>query len=72
MASCHLTGRGSRTDAHLKKIIDRIVSAVGRRIDESCPMVDARLATGPVSNAIIRPWHNGPILSYPTFCGGPL
>jgi pilus assembly protein CpaF len=44
-----------RSEAHLRKIIDRIVSAVGRRVDESSPMVDARLADGSRVNAIIPP-----------------
>ena len=42
-------------DRHLMGVIDRIVSAVGRRIDESSPMVDARLADGSRVNAIIPP-----------------
>src|SRR6185437_11185324 len=44
-----------RDDAHLMRIIDRIVSRVGRRIDESSPMVDARLPDGSRVNAIIPP-----------------
>src|SRR6267142_3895479 len=44
-----------KDDAHLRKIIDRIVSNVGRRIDESSPMVDARLLDGSRVNAIIPP-----------------
>jgi len=44
-----------RDEAHLLAIIDRIVSAVGRRVDESSPMVDARLADGSRVNAIIPP-----------------
>src|SRR3984893_5003438 len=44
-----------RDDAHLMTIIDRIVSAVGRRVDESSPMVDARLVDGSRVNAIIPP-----------------
>src|SRR4051794_7574421 len=55
-------------DQHLLNIIDRIVSAVGRRIDESSPMVDARLADGSRVNAIIPPLAlNGPILSIRRF-----
>ena len=42
-------------DAHLLRIIDRIVSQVGRRIDEASPMVDARLPDGSRVNAIIPP-----------------
>ncbi len=44
-------------DRHLRNIIDRIVSQVGRRIDEASPMVDARLADGSRVNAIIPPSH---------------
>jgi len=44
-----------RDNAHLLQIIDRIVSKVGRRVDEVCPMVDARLADGSRVNAIIPP-----------------
>lgn len=55
-------------DQHLLNIIDRIVSAVGRRIDESSPMVDARLADGSRVNAIIPPLAlNGPVLSIRRF-----
>ncbi|MDQ2697151.1 MAG: CpaF family protein [Pseudomonadota bacterium] len=55
-------------DAHLMNIIDRIVSAVGRRIDESCPMVDARLKDGSRVNAIIPPLAiDGPMLSIRRF-----
>ncbi len=44
-----------RDEAHLRLIIDRIVSAVGRRVDDSSPMVDARLADGSRVNAIVSP-----------------
>src|SRR5882757_9122458 len=55
-------------DAHLMNIIDRIVSAVGRRVDESSPMVDARLADGSRVNAIIPPLAiDGPTLSIRRF-----
>jgi pilus assembly protein CpaF len=55
-------------DAHLMNIIDRIVSAVGRRVDESSPMVDARLADGSRVNAIIPPLAiDGPVLSIRRF-----
>lgn len=55
-------------DAHLLNIIDRIVSAVGRRIDESSPMVDARLADGSRVNAIIPPLAiDGPSVSIRRF-----
>jgi pilus assembly protein CpaF len=63
-----LTGIEFRDDAHLMLIIDRIVSAVGRRIDESSPMVDARLADGSRINAIIPPLAiDGPCLSIRRF-----
>src|SRR5688500_13709365 len=59
-------------DAHLLQIIDRIVSAVGRRIDESSPMVDARLADGSRVNAIIPPLAlDGPVLSIRRFAADP-
>jgi pilus assembly protein CpaF len=60
-------------DAHLLKIIDKIVSRVGRRIDESSPMVDARLPDGSRVNAIIPPLAiDGPILSIRRFSADPL
>jgi pilus assembly protein CpaF len=56
------------SDRHLLNIIDRIVSAVGRRVDESSPMVDARLADGSRVNAIIPPLAlDGPSLSIRRF-----
>jgi len=62
-----------RDEAHLLAIIDRIVSAVGRRIDESSPMVDARLADGSRVNAIIPPLAiDGPCLSIRRFGRVPL
>lgn len=57
-----------RDDQHLLQVIDRIVSAVGRRIDDSSPMVDARLADGSRVNAIIPPLAvDGPHLSIRKF-----
>lgn len=57
-----------RNDEHLLNIIDRIVASVGRRIDESCPMVDARLKDGSRVNAIIPPLAiDGPVLSIRRF-----
>ena len=57
-----------RDDVHLMGIIDRIVSAIGRRVDESSPMVDARLADGSRVNAIIPPLAvDGPCLSIRRF-----
>jgi pilus assembly protein CpaF len=57
-----------RNDAHLLTVIDRIVSRVGRRVDESSPMVDARLPDGSRVNAIIPPLAlDGPVLSIRRF-----
>jgi pilus assembly protein CpaF len=57
-----------RNDAHLMSVIDRIVSRVGRRVDESSPMVDARLPDGSRVNAIIPPLAvDAPILSIRRF-----
>jgi pilus assembly protein CpaF len=57
-----------RNDRHLMQIIERIVSSVGRRIDESSPMVDARLADGSRVNAIIPPLAlDGPAMSIRRF-----
>ena len=62
-----------KDDAHLRRIIDKIVSSVGRRIDESSPMVDARLQDGSRVNAIIPPLAlDGPILSIRRFAVEPL
>jgi pilus assembly protein CpaF len=62
-----------KDNAHLKKIIEKIVSRVGRRIDESVPMVDARLADGSRVNAIIPPLAiDGPSLSIRKFSKDPL
>src|SRR5499427_3636144 len=62
-----------RDDTHLLQVIDRIVSAVGRRVDESSPMVDARLRDGSRVNAIIPPLAlDGPVLSIRRFAKDPL
>jgi pilus assembly protein CpaF len=62
-----------RDDSHLLQIIDRIVSRIGRRIDESSPMVDARLPDGSRVNAIIPPLAlDGPVLSIRRFGVDPL
>jgi pilus assembly protein CpaF len=62
-----------RDDAHLMAILDRIVSAVGRRVDESSPMVDARLPDGSRVNAIIPPLAvDGPCVSIRRFGHDPL
>jgi pilus assembly protein CpaF len=68
-----LTEAGFKDEAHLRKIIDKIVSAVGRRVDESTPMVDARLPDGSRVNAIIPPLAlEGSILSIRRFAVDPL
>ena len=62
-----------KDDTHLMRIIDKIVSSVGRRIDESSPMVDARLSDGSRVNVIIPPLAiDGPILSVRRFGKDPL
>src|SRR5262252_814826 len=62
-----------RDDAHLMQVIDRIVSRVGRRVDESSPMVDARLPDGSRVNAIIPPLAlDGPSVSIRRFGSSPL
>jgi pilus assembly protein CpaF len=68
-----LTNVRFRDNAHLQQIIVRIVSRVGRRIDESSPMADARLPDGARVNAIIPPLAiDGPVLSIRRFGGSPL
>ena len=62
-----------RDNAHLMHIIDKIVSAVGRRIDESSPMVDARLLDGSRVNIVIPPLAvDGPLISIRRFGSSPL
>ena len=62
-----------RDNNHLQRIIERVVSRVGRRIDESSPMVDARLPDGSRVNAVIPPLAvDGPILSIRRFSRDPL
>lgn len=62
-----------RDNAHLMQIIDRIVSKVGRRVDETCPMVDARLTDGSRVNAIIPPLAlDGAAVSIRRFGSNPL
>jgi pilus assembly protein CpaF len=62
-----------KDDEHLMRVIERIVSTVGRRIDEAQPMVDARLADGSRVNAIIPPLSiDGPVLSIRRFGDEPL
>lgn len=68
-----LTGVEFRDNAHLMQIIDRIVSKVGRRVDETCPMVDARLEDGSRVNAIIPPLAlDGAAVSIRRFGSNPL
>lgn len=68
-----LTGYQFSSDDHLRKVIERIVSRVGRRIDESSPLVDARLEDGSRVNAIIPPLAvNGPSLTIRKFSQVPL
>src|SRR5262249_38410630 len=63
-----LTNVTFKDDGHLLRIIDKIVSQVGRRVDESSPMVDARLSDGSRVNAIIPPLAvDGPLLSIRRF-----
>lgn len=62
-----------RDNAHLMQIVDRIVSKVGRRVDETCPMVDARLQDGSRVNAIIPPLAlDGAAVSIRRFGSNPL
>jgi len=68
LGKLELTPVQFRDEGHLRQIIDRIVSRVGRRIDESTPLVDARLPDGSRVNAIIPPAAlDGPILSIRRF-----
>jgi pilus assembly protein CpaF len=62
-----------KDNSHLQRIIERVVSRVGRRIDESSPMVDARLPDGSRVNAVIPPLAvDGPLLSIRRFSKDPL
>jgi pilus assembly protein CpaF len=68
-----VTNVAFKDDEHLMRVIERIVSSVGRRIDESSPMVDARLRDGSRVNAIIPPLSiDGPVLSIRRFGTDPL
>jgi pilus assembly protein CpaF len=68
-----VTNVAFKDDEHLMRVIERIVSSVGRRIDESSPMVDARLSDGSRVNAIIPPLSiDGPVLSIRRFGAEPL
>ena len=60
------------SEEHLRRVIDRIVSQVGRRVDESSPMVDARLSDGSRVNAIVPPLSlDGSILTIRKFAKDP-
>jgi pilus assembly protein CpaF len=62
-----------RDDEHLRQVIDRVVSSVGRRVDESSPMVDARLPDGSRVNAVLPPVAvDGPLLTIRKFSRAPL
>lgn len=68
-----LSGVAFKNDEHVLNIIQRIVSAIGRRIDESSPMVDARLADGSRVNVIIPPLAlSGPTITIRKFSKNPL
>jgi pilus assembly protein CpaF len=68
-----VTNVAFKDDEHLMRVIERIVTSVGRRIDESSPMVDARLKDGSRVNAIIPPLSiDGPVLSIRRFGAEPL
>ncbi|MBT3319639.1 MAG: CpaF family protein [Clostridia bacterium] len=68
-----LSNVGFRDNDHVLQVIDRIVSSVGRHIDESSPMVDARLKDGSRVNAIIRPVSlAGPVLTIRKFARDPI
>src|SRR5512141_594986 len=68
-----LTNISFQNDEHVMRIIDRIISPLGRRVDESSPMVDARLVDGSRVNAIIPPISLvGPVLTIRKFASTPL
>ena len=67
-----LTDVKFENDAHVMRVIDRIISPIGRRVDETSPMVDARLPSGYRVNAIIQPLSlNGPVLTIRKFAAKP-
>jgi len=69
----HKTGKKFQSEDHLRRIIERIVSQVGRRIDESSPMVDARLLDGTRVNAVVPPIAlDGSSLTLRKFSADPL
>jgi pilus assembly protein CpaF len=66
------TGQHFSTESHLRQVIERIVSSVGRRVDESSPMADARLPDGSRVNAIVPPLSvDGPTLTIRKFAADP-
>src|SRR5918992_730719 len=68
-----LTNVSFQNDEHVMRIIDRIISPIGRRVDESSPMVDARLVDGSRVNAVIPPISLvGPVLTIRKFSASPL
>jgi pilus assembly protein CpaF len=68
-----LTNVTFQNDEHVMRIIDRIISPIGRRVDESSPMVDARLVDGSRVNAVIPPISLvGPVLTIRKFAASPL
>jgi pilus assembly protein CpaF len=68
-----MTNTAFQNDDHVMRIIDRIIAPIGRRIDESSPMVDARLTDGSRVNAIIPPLSLvGPVLTVRKFAVSPL
>ena len=69
----HRTGVRFKDDRHLSRIIEKVVSRVGRRVDESSPLVDARLPDGSRVNAVVAPVAlDGPMLSIRRFGSDPL
>ena len=69
----HAVDGGFADEAHLRRTIDKIVARVGRRVDESSPMVDARLPDGSRVNAVIPPLAlDGPLLTIRKFSADPL
>ncbi|MBI2864294.1 MAG: CpaF family protein [Chloroflexi bacterium] len=69
----HLSDRAFRDEAHIMRVIEKIVSPLGRRIDESSPMVDARLADGSRVNVIIPPLAlDSPVITIRKFAKDPL
>jgi pilus assembly protein CpaF len=73
LGKIELTNVVFQNDEHVMRIIDRIIAPIGRRVDESSPMVDARLVDGSRVNAIIPPLSLvGPVLTIRKFAASPL